>query len=88
MPLRLAGGQHVVVATRAHAEHLSVIDLRRWRKYRGAVAVLTRIGRCDVCGRFAGGVDAIVAAHAVGRYAEMVEMHRKPGDRPMARRAV
>lgn len=79
-----AGRRHAIMTGTAGAEYLRVID----GKYRGPdvgrVAVLADVAGLYVCRSLARRLDAVVAARAVARDVDVVEVGRQPGDRRMA----
>ena len=73
-----------VMAGAAGAYHLSVIDGKRGRPDTRRVAVLADISRLYMCRGLAGGLCAIVAAHAIASDIDVVEGGRQPRNRRMA----
>ena len=73
-----SGRSHTIVATAAAALHLGMVDSNDRPPDRRTVAVFADSRRQDMCGRFAGSVNAVVAAHAVGNDVDMIERCRDP----------
>jgi len=80
VPLILARRLHAIVARRTGPDDLIVIDSDDRAPCGGAVAVLADICRQHVCRMLPGRVDAVVAAEAVVRNVDVVEVRRCPGD--------
>ena len=85
---RLPGRGRAVVAGGAAAEYLGVIDAGRRLPGGGRMAGLAAAAALDVRGVLAGGLHAVVAAHAVAGDAGVVEARGLPGGRGMAGVAV
>jgi len=73
-----------IVAGATGAYDLGVIDGKRGRPDTRRVAILADIGRLYMCRRLAGGLRAVVAAHAIASDIDVVEGGRQPGNRRMA----
>ncbi len=79
-----AGRGGAVVAGRAGAENLAMVDADYWLPGIGAVAVFADIGRLHMQGSFASSIDTVVTANAIVDDIHMVEIRRYPGDACMA----
>lgn len=75
----LARRDRAVVAGSASTHHLCMIDGQHGCKCDHAMAVLANVGREDMRVVLAGRVGAVMAAHAVARDIDMVEVRRSPG---------
>lgn len=84
----LPGRLGPVVAGRARAQHVSMIDCTHWRPGAGGVAILADVIGRDVRCRLAGGCGAIVASGTVARYTGVTEGRRRPRIHVVARRTL
>jgi len=75
---QFADGDDTVMAGAAGAEHLGVVDGHHRGEHVGRVAILTDIGRINMRLVLSGRVSAVVAAHAVARDIDMVEIRWQP----------
>jgi len=74
------GRGDAVMAGATGAYDLGVIDGKRRYKHIGAVAILADISRLYMCRRLAGGLCAVVAAHAIASDIDVIEVGRQPGN--------
>ncbi len=84
MPRVHTSGCSAIVAGRARAKDLSMINGRNGRPDIGAVAIFTDIGGLRVQWTFAGRVCSVVAADAVVNNVRVVEICRQPGNSSVA----
>ena len=77
------GRGDAIMAGAAGAQYLGVIDGKGRYEHIGAVAILADIGGLYVCRGLAGGVGAVVAAHAIASDVDVVEVGRQPACRRM-----
>ena len=84
MPRTLAGRRYAVMAGRARAQYVVVVDGGRRYPDRRGVAILTDIRRQDMRWRLARNLDVVMTGYAVVHDADMVESGRYPRDGGMA----
>jgi hypothetical protein len=81
---RFSGGDIAIVATRASANHIGMVDLRRWRPGTYPVTALTDLSRLDMTPVLASGRGAVMAAGTVTADASMIVGAGTPGDSVVA----
>jgi len=72
----LAACNDAVMTGAARAQHLRVVDRENRRPHIAAVTVLANIARLYVRGALARGFGAVVAAEAIARDVDMIEIRR------------
>jgi len=84
VPVVLAGCCIAVMAGRARTQDLCMVHVDRRRPDSRGVTVLTHVRTENVCRVFTSRVGAVMAADAIARDINMIEVSREPRDRRMA----